>query len=115
MSLICVVSLGMRSIYNDKLGNDTGAIEYHDKARVTNSTTGGSANMTASNMTSLTAIGNATKFQKYENSTNGIKMQNPSGWRKTSNSSIVQNATSISTYENRNYGILIRRWVDYTN
>ena len=41
-------------------------------------------------------------------STYGIKMQYTPGWRKTSNSSIVQNATSVSTYENRNYGILIQ-------
>ncbi|MFZ0510901.1 MAG: PsbP-related protein, partial [Candidatus Nitrosopolaris sp.] len=88
--------------------------EYYDKAKAIKSTTGGSTNMTAGNMTSLTTIGNATKFQKYENSTYGIKMQNPSGWRKTTNSSIVQNATSVSTYENRNYGIQIQYPSDWT-
>ena len=39
----------------DSLGNHTGAIEYYDKALVIKSTTGGSTNMTASNMTTSTS------------------------------------------------------------
>ncbi|MFY9798164.1 MAG: hypothetical protein WAJ93_20935, partial [Candidatus Nitrosopolaris sp.] len=80
-----------KGVVLDKLGIHTGAIEYYDKAKTIKSSTGGSANMTPSNMTSLTTIGNATKFQKYENSTYGIKMQYPSDWQVEGaiNSSIV--------------------------
>jgi hypothetical protein len=94
----------------DKLGNHTGATEYYDKAKAIKSSTGGSANMTPSNMTSLTTIRNATNFLQYENSTYGIKMQYPSDWQVegASNSSIVasfnpqRNYTSYVTIQIEN-------------